>query len=248
MRYLGCAVAAAAVCAWAGWANATTISPGGTVSATVAGQASVYQIFGHPGNTGGDYGPAQDAVEIDFGAASGNIFTFDATGEIGCCGGLVSGWGPDGAGGTSSIFGDNGLSNVAGNALIPLMGVFTTDTDPAGGVAPAALAFDVGSAANVSPLLNQVFYIGDGHAGFNTPGGATLKFFAPTTATRLYLGVADAFSFNGKTGYYNDNPGQFSARVTLSSGAPEPAAWLMMIAGFGGVGAMLRRRTAAGLA
>ncbi|WP_293906213.1 PEPxxWA-CTERM sorting domain-containing protein [Phenylobacterium sp.] len=30
--------------------------------------------------------------------------------------------------------------------------------------------------------------------------------------------------------------------ATLSSGAPEPASWAMMIAGFGGVGAMLRRR------
>ncbi|MBS0362344.1 MAG: PEPxxWA-CTERM sorting domain-containing protein [Proteobacteria bacterium] len=44
----------------------------------------------------------------------------------------------------------------------------------------------------------------------------------------------------------NGNP--FLAALTTSSGAvPEPATWALMLAGFGGLGALLRRRRAAAL-
>jgi hypothetical protein len=44
--------------------------------------------------------------------------------------------------------------------------------------------------------------------------------------------------------YYNDSTG---VRFTLNGpgGVPEPATWALMIVGFGGAGAMLRRRRAA---
>lgn len=249
MRRLACAMA----CATLGWASAAAadpINPGDTLSTTVTGTASVYQIFGHPGNPGGDWGPAADAVLFQFGTGAGNVFTFAASGDIGCCSSIVPGWGPDGSAGSTSVGGANGLSGISGNALIPLVGVFTTDVDPFGGAAPGALAFDANGGSNLAPLLNQVFYIGDGRAGFDNGAGAILEFLAPTAATRLYLGVADAFSFSGQTGYYNDNPGQFSVRVSLADGGaiPEPATWAMMILGFGAAGTAIRRRRAITLA
>lgn len=54
-----------------------------------------------------------------------------------------------------------------------------------------------------------------------------------------HINVGDA-AVTGQTPYVPPQPG--------GNGVPEPAAWTMLIAGFGGVGAMLRRRRASALA
>ena len=248
MKRLFVAACAAALFA-AGAASADTISGGQTQTETVLGTASIYHVFGHAGGNG-SAGPDTAADLLTFTAGAGNVFSFTATGEIGCCGGLNPGFTPDGAGGGTNITGRNGLSNISGNSLIPLVGVFTTDTDPFGGAAPAALAFNAGSPTSLSPLLNQVFYIGDGLTGYNNASGSSLSFTAPTTATRLYLGVIDANGFNGPTDFYGDNPGSFTVNASLTApttggGVPEPAAWAMMLMGFFGLGATLRGRKSA---
>ena len=212
----------------------------------VAGTASIYGVFGHPGNTGGDNGPnAGPAIlSATFAAGSGNVFTFSATGLINCCSGQPSD-GPDGGGNSMNIAGNNGLSSLSGNANVPLVGVFLSNTDPFGSAGPAALSFVAASPSSFSPLLNQVFYIGDGHDGYNNPGGALLTFTAPSTATQLYLGVIDANGFNNFSGYYSDNTGSFTVDVnTVTSGVPEPSTWAMMILGFAGIGFMAYRRKA----
>lgn len=235
------AASAAALALVAMPALADPVAPGGSVLYSVPGTASIYQIFGHLGNTGGDYGPATDALLTTFAAGSGNIFTFTAEGAINCCGGSPNA-GPDGAVGAMSVGGTNGLSSLTGNTAIPLVGVFTTNGDPFGGAAPATLNFDANNPTGLSPLLNQVFYIGDGRAGYNNAGGAQLAFLAPSTATRLYIGVIDAFSFNGTTGYYNDNTGSFRVTAALAAqgGVPEAATWAMMMIGFGAIGGAMR--------
>lgn len=233
---------AAAAIACPSAAIASTIAEGETVNYSVFGTASVYQIFGHSG--GG--GPvATDAILTTFAAGGGNVFTFAASGTINCCNQAYTDplWGPDGSAGPTAVGGLNGLSDIAGDARIPLVGVFTTDTDPFGGIAPAALDFDKDTASSLAPLLNQVFYIGDGLSGFNDAGGARLTFTAPSDATRLYLGVADAFLFNGTSGYYGDNPGEYDVSVGLGAApgaVPEPATWAMMAMGFGALGGTMR--------
>lgn len=243
MRYLIGAIAALTLSGGA-IAQADEINPGDTVSGiTVLGTASIYHIFGHedPGT-----GTSTEAALLTFDAGVGNTFTFDAEGLIGCCSAISAAHTPDGAAGSMNIIGANGLSSLTGNGLVPLVAVFTTDTDPFGGAAPAALGFDANNPTGLSPLLNQVFYVGDGRAGRNDAGGAFLSFLAPSTATRLYIGVIDASGFNAPTGFYHDNPGSFSVDVSLTApttGAiPEPSTWAMMILGFGAAGAMMRRR------
>lgn len=230
-----------------GGAHAATIAAGDTLGATVFGTTSIYQVFGHDGSPGGG-GTATDAIQFDFAAASGNVFTFGATGLIDCCAGVALNIPPDGGGSNMNVGGANGLSSLTGNANIPLVGVFTTDADPFGGAAPATLSFDVDNPASLAPLLHQVFYIGDGRAGRDNAAGAQLTFTVPTSATRLYLGVIDASSFNSTTGFYADNDGAFAVSVSLTNtgspgGAiPEPGTWALMILGFGAAGSMLRSR------
>jgi hypothetical protein len=230
---------------------ADPISPGGSVSTTVSGVDSIYGIFGHSGDPGGENGgdPASSPAHlVTFTAGSGNVFTFSASGEIGCCThSLDSAYTPDGANAGMNVTGANGLSSLMGNSAIPLVGVFTTDTDPNGGVAPATLTFNHDSPLSLSPLLDQVFYIGDGLTGYNNASGTPLTFTAPTGATRLYVGVIDAYGFNGVTGYYGDNPGSFAVTIDLAGvrklpGVPEPSTWAMMLLGVFGLGSLMRAR------
>lgn len=94
----------------------------------------------------------------------------------------------------------------------------------------------------------------------NDFGDATVSYYDQTDAwlgSITYVVVADNFQFTG----FQANPGQLIARFTFAStgggilntgidniyaaplqGVPEPAAWAMMLAGFGLAGTALRRR------
>jgi hypothetical protein len=226
--------------------QAGSISSGQTINnVTVTGTTSIYDVFGHAGDPGGDYGPDAPAVLTTFAAGAGNVFTFTATGLVSCCSDTPN-IPPDGGGSSMNVVGANGLSSLIGNQHIPLVGVFTTNVDPSGGTPPATLTFDASNPTSLSPLLNQVFYIGDGLSGYMNAAGAPLTFTAPAAATRLYLGVIDAFGFGGTTGYYNDNLGAFNVNITLSgvtTAVPEPADLALMVAGLAFLGPVCRRRT-----
>ncbi|MBA2402456.1 MAG: PEPxxWA-CTERM sorting domain-containing protein [Bradyrhizobium sp.] len=208
----------------------------------VLGTTSIYSVFGHNGSPGGGGADTPAVLGSTFAAGSGNVFTFSATGLVSCCNGAPD-IHPDGGSSSMDVAGANGLSSLSGTTNIPLVGVFVS-SDPSGNPAPAALSFVATSPTSFSPLLNQVFYIGDGHSGYNNLGGTLLTFTAPSAATMLYLGVIDANGFHADTGYYADNKGSFDVDVmlTVTSGVPEPSTWAMMILGFTGVGFMAYSR------
>jgi hypothetical protein len=199
----------ASVIAVAPPSSAVTVVP-------VPGGTSIYQVFGHSGSFTGD---ARDAVLIGF-AAGNNVFRITATGGVGCCGGSSVGTADGGYLEYSNIDAWNGISGSVGIPSLGLVGVFTSDTDPYGSTPPDPLPWDGDNPTSLSPLLNQVFYIGDGRAGRDNPSGAVLSFTAPPSATRLYLGFADAPYWTGPPGWYGDDPGSVEATIERN---PVPA-------------------------
>jgi hypothetical protein len=89
-----------------------------------------------------------------------------------------------------------------------LAGVFLPDA-PVTAPAPSGLDLEAGyESGRFAPLLQQVFFIGDGR----TSAGRAQRFRVPVGATRLYLGYADAYGFVGPPGSYADNSGSLAAR------------------------------------
>lgn len=89
--------------------------------------------------------------------------------------------------------------------------------DPTGGTAPASLNFNPAGGlglnfTSLSPVIGQVFYIGDGVTG----GGDFQTFIAPTGATRVYLGIPDGFGITGPPGAYDDNDGSYRVLIGVN--------------------------------
>ena len=130
-----------------------------------------------------------------------------------------------------------------------LMGVFLGPPEPSG-VGPAKLVYTDLSALGLtfSPLLAQVFFIGDGLG----TGSVQQTFNAPTGATRLFLGFADGVPEFGSPsepvspGAYGDNSGFLNVYYDLSvvptevHHTPEPSSLILM--GLGVAALMLLRR------
>jgi hypothetical protein len=124
--------------------------------------------------------------------------------------------GPDGKaeGSGTDITPLQGISGIRhGVKVLFLAGVFLNDAEPAD-PAPDAIDFtDAEHFLEIHPQLKQVFFIGDGRIG--TGEGETQKFFVPDGATRLFLGFADAYNFQGAPAFYDDNSGELSVTVNL---------------------------------
>lgn len=208
---------------------------GSTASAAVSvdATANVYQLAGSTD------GSAPVGMKI----VGGSTITFSATGAISFNGGGNFN-DPDGIGSASNINVSSldTLSGFSAPHAGSLVGVFY---NPRVALvdAPATLDFNsIGTGfSTLSPLLDQVFFIGDGLTGDGA--GDVQSFVAPKSASMLYLGFADAGGYNGGPGSYGDNVGTLA--VTISGGTaavPEPASWAMFIGGFGAIGYAMRRR------
>lgn len=139
--------------------------------------------------------------------------------------------GPDGntalPTGISSFGGISGIQHDASGFLVGLFLGPTEPLDPA----PPTLDFSASGIGtgflSLSPEVGQVFFIGDGRTG--TGSGSVQRFMVPTAASRLYLGVADAFGYMGLPGQYQDNAGSFTVGLAV---VPEPGIGVLACLGF----------------
>jgi hypothetical protein len=205
LRVLITSIAAAVTCLLWGsvWAASNSVTVPGVADIWLAGQPNgTILVGGFPSN---DVAPANSPVLASTGLnlTAGSFLTFAVTGTTdygGCASPSPDGTGTCGTFSSGPFFGIASYNGPV-NALV---GVFVDNNVP-GGVAPAGLNFVSGaaqSAATISPLLQQVFFIGDGRTG--TGSGSVQQFVIPAGATRLFLGSSDGGGAN-----YN-NAGAFS--------------------------------------
>jgi hypothetical protein len=195
---------------YAAGGNASAATFGGTTptAISVTGQASV------------TFGPTTGTITLN--NSSGNQIN-DADGVK-----------QSGTGGPASVTSSatgvgnlSGVSTTAGSGY--LTAVFINGT--AGATAQPATIGGV-LTAPITPLLNQVFVIGDGLTGDGT--GTNITIPVPTNATALYLGISDACGYTGAPSCYGDNAGTFTMTyvlnpVVVNTTPVPPSIWLTLI-------------------
>lgn len=129
----------------------------------------------------------------------------------------------DGIGSASgeNVSPDQSISGIQTPNAGFVAGVF--ESGPPNGAPPATLNFNtIGTNfSSLSPLIQQLFFVGDGLTGDGT--GDVQVFYVPSGAKYLYLGLADACGYNGTPSCYGDNSGNFvvSYAISTASGSPE---------------------------
>ena len=192
-----------------------------SVGVNVPGSADPW-LAGMPNGSmasSGDVAPAQSPIEVlGLPIIPGTSLNFFATG-LTAHGPTQPFRGPDGSGFNEHLDGaENGISNTF-TRTDSLQGVFLGLIQPDLTPAPAALDFtnsgnvpgDV-NYSSLSPLLKQVFFIGDGI----TDGGEMQQVVVPAGAMRLFLGTMDG------RGWFN-NIGLLDVQVTVIPGPTTPA-------------------------
>jgi len=184
---------------------------------------------------------AATAAALAFGGSSAMAATY------------VDPWTVSPTGGISVVFGNNGF-DIDGAESIPgetVTTAFYNDTTDEfvdtfdfflpDGIVGFTLS-SIGFAANSSIQSIAMSFNGNNIPLIVTPnvsGGVTVM--AASGAFPIAFGAAQSLIINGVAG----PDAVYSATATFERAAvvPEPASWALMIAGFGGAGAMLRRRS-----
>jgi hypothetical protein len=179
----------------------------------------------HPGGGGSGTLPPS----YDFAAGPGKVLTFTSlTGRCTLTTGLGF-HGPEGYPLPTDINSTGGISGLRHDREGFLVGVFL-GPDESTSPAPPKLDFRASALgtrfATLSPLIGQTFCIAAPLAG--TGALANQRFQIPPTATRLFLGFADAYTYTGDPGQYHDNAGALTATFKITappyvSTGPSPA-------------------------
>lgn len=131
---------------------------------------------------------------------------------------------------------ENGISNIFA-PITSLVGVFLGPEIPNLSPAPNSLNFGAPASRDylsITPLLKQVFFIGDGL----TSGNVLQQAIVPEGATRFYLGTMDTYE-------WPNNGGSFTVKVTEESedvAVPEPTTLLGSLLGLGFLGMRTYRK------
>jgi hypothetical protein len=187
-----------------------------TVTITVNAKANIFaaghSVLPPPGTAlAGEFPPVLDLASV----ASRPLTFASIQGSVSGRGGEPD-TGPDGKaeGSGTDVTPLGGLSGIRHCVKVMfLAGVFLGNSEPAD---PAPDGIDFTEAEHlpeIRPQLRQVFFIGDGRTG--TGEGGAQRFIVPEGATRLFLGFADAYNFQGAAGFYDDNIGSITVTVNL---------------------------------
>ena len=112
--------------------------------------------------------------------------------------------------GVTDVESHGGISGIAHrhNGMF-LVGVFLTD-DPPAEPAPPSLDFTGRERfRSLAPRIAQTFLIGNGR---------DRAFAVPAQATRLYVGFADGYFYQGPPGWYDNNIGELEVTVDMRRG------------------------------
>jgi Flp pilus assembly protein TadG len=186
--------------------------PAGTVCTDFRTAADEQDTAGASANT--DDSPAAISLK-SFGISAGASIIFDdVTGSSNYAGSTSTITSADGDPTQlctlgSPVFGNNSYLNTSMNGMSniyapvdSMVAVFLDDSDPANSAAPSPLDFSTDSARNftsLSPVLKQVFFIGDGRSD----DGEVQQIVVPTGATRLFIANMDGWQYNNNVGGYN---------------------------------------------
>lgn len=196
----------------------------------------------------GDVAPAHSPVQVSGLALNlGGYLTFtNATGGVlnaGGCSSVAPFTGCSPIDGTASFTNhtagaENGISDVRA-PVNALLGIFLDDSQPSLSAAPGTLNFQTFGLdfLTLSPLLKQVFFIGNG----STTGNVVQQFDIPTGASRLFLGTMDGFGWFNNTGTISVEVTQFTQQQP-PNGVSEPDALALLGIGLVGLAAMRRRK------
>jgi hypothetical protein len=191
----------------------------------MAGGALALVMAGSAGAT--TFGPATGALvvlgspTVTLGATSGTEVFNALVAIFGTTGSLTS------ASGSGSILGTLDFSNAVGTVVPDVVSGFMSFADTSGG----SFVFDVASVKTLSYA--------------STSNSTSISLYLLGTVSDANLGLTSAPTSETLT-VNKTGTSAFSASATVAAppslGTPEPAAWAMMLMGFGLSGAVIRQR------
>jgi hypothetical protein len=195
-------------------ATSTVIVATDTAAQDVPGKANIFGagLDVPPDPAGG--GPGVLPVMWPLPPGTGGVVTFPTvTGEVNPIQGLAE---PVGAAGDAGRYGTTDVKSFGGisgiihrrNGMF-LVGVFLAGGPP-GATAPERLDFtDRDMSQVLEPEIGQTFLVGDGRG---------VRVRVPDGATRLFLGFADSYLYQGDPGWYDNNAGHLTVTVAVGPG------------------------------